>query len=215
MTWYTKLFTYPNTIKRLFDFSISLVVLVLISPLLALIALLLKCVQGQVIFTQERPGKDLVTFRVFKFCTMNNRRDERGQLLEDEERVTAIGRILRRWSLDELPQLLNVLKGDMSLVGPRPQIRENIQGCTPLQLRRQNVRPGITGLAQIKGRNHLSWEQRFKYDVFYVEKISPALDIFILFQTVFKVIGAEGVEYQGRVADNMFQGRMKEVVQEQ
>jgi lipopolysaccharide/colanic/teichoic acid biosynthesis glycosyltransferase len=143
---------------------------------------------------------------MLKFRTMTDERDSAGKLLPDELRLTTLGRFLRKTSLDELPQLINVLRGEMSLIGPRPQLPEYINLCDSTQIRRQEVRPGITGLAQVNGRNGLEWSERFVYDVYYVDNISLLMDLKILFKTVRKVLKAEGVEYEGTVAENRFTG---------
>ncbi len=137
---------------------------------------------------------------------MTDQRDSKGSLLPDEERLTSMGRLLRKASLDELPQLINVLKGEMSLIGPRPQLPEYIRLCDSTQIRRQEVRPGITGLAQVNGRNGLDWEERFRYDVYYVDNLSLRMDLGILLKTVKLVLKAEGVEYAGTVEENRFTG---------
>ena len=198
---------YKLFLKRLIDFSVALILLLILFPLLALIAIVTCCSnRGRVFFLQYRPGLNNRLFPVLKFCTMTDQRDADGKLLPDEERVTSIGRLLRRASLDELPQLVNVLRGEMSLIGPRPQLPEYIRVCNSTQMRRQEVRPGITGLAQINGRNCLDWNERFRYDVYYVDNLSFLMDLHIVFRTVKLVLRAEGVEYDGTVAENRFTG---------
>jgi undecaprenyl phosphate N,N'-diacetylbacillosamine 1-phosphate transferase len=201
---------YKLFLKRLIDFSVAFILLLILFPLLALIAIVTCCSnRGRVFFLQYRPGLNNRLFPVLKFCTMTDQRDADGKLLPDEERVTSIGRLLRRASLDELPQLVNVLRGEMSLIGPRPQLPEYIRVCNSTQMRRQEVRPGITGLAQINGRNCLDWTERFRYDVYYVDNLSILMDLHILFRTVKLVLRAEGVEYEGTVAENRFTGSVE------
>nr|WP_136252308.1 sugar transferase [Ningiella ruwaisensis] len=176
-------------IKRLIDIFISFFALLILSPLIVLIVILVKINLGSpVLFTQNRPGKDGVVFKLFKLRSMTNLKDAKGQLLPDDQRLTNFGRFLRSTSLDELPSLLNVLKGEMSLVGPRPLLVEYLPLYTPFQKRRHELRPGITGWAQVNGRNSLSWEEKFKFDVWYVDNQSMRLDLKILCMTVFKVI---------------------------
>ena len=185
---------YQNLCKRPVDFIAALLVLVLVSPVLLTVSLLLFFINnGQPFFTQIRPGKGNKLFRIIKFKTMVDRYDKQGKLLPDALRLTAIGRLIRGASIDELPQLLNVLKGDMSLVGPRPLLEKYLPLYDERQAKRHDVRPGITGWAQVNGRNALSWEQRFEYDVFYVENVSFLLDVKILFLTIEKVFKRDGI----------------------
>ena len=180
--------------KRLLDISIALVTLILLSPLLVMITLLLKYVNnGKAFFFQERPGKDEKPIYIIKFKSMNDKRDADGKLLPDNQRLTKLGAFIRKFSLDELPQLINVLKGDMSLVGPRPLLYKYIPLYSEEQKKRHLVKPGITGWAQINGRNAISWTEKFSLDVYYQQNISFALDIKILFLTVLKVLKREGV----------------------
>ena len=180
--------------KRLLDISIALVTLILLSPLLVMITLLLKYVNnGKAFFFQERPGKDEKPIYIIKFKSMNDKRDADGKLLPDNQRLTKLGAFIRKFSLDELPQLINVLKGDMSLVGPRPLLYKYIPLYSEEQKKRHLVKPGITGWAQINGRNAISWTEKFSLDVYYQQHISFALDIKILFLTVLKVLKREGV----------------------
>jgi sugar transferase EpsL len=180
--------------KRLFDISVAAVLLIVLSPLMLAIAALVKLKLGApVLFSQVRPGLQGRPFRMFKFRTMLDTRDADGELLPSDRRLTRFGKKLRATSLDELPELWNVLKGDMSLVGPRPLLMEYLPLYTPDEYRRHEVRPGITGWAQINGRNKLSWEEKFRLDVWYVDHVSLWLDIKILFMTVAKVLAREGI----------------------
>ncbi|EAH9850353.1 undecaprenyl phosphate N,N'-diacetylbacillosamine 1-phosphate transferase [Campylobacter upsaliensis] len=198
---------YENVIKRAFDFSLALVLLILFSPLILLTALILKMTQKSVIFTQLRPGKDEKPFVIYKFKTMSDERDERGELLPDELRLKSFGKLVRSLSLDELLQLFNVLKGDMSFVGPRPLLMEYLSLYNARQKLRHRVRPGITGWAQVNGRNNISWEKKFELDVYYVENISFFLDLKILFLTAFKVLKRSGVNKEGQATTEKFNGK--------
>jgi lipopolysaccharide/colanic/teichoic acid biosynthesis glycosyltransferase len=185
---------YKYFFKRVIDFLAAFAGLVLLSPLfLPAILLLLIVNNGRPFFTQRRPGKKGKIFKVIKFKTMNDRKDANGNLLPDFERLTGVGQIIRQTSLDEIPQLLNVLKGDMSLVGPRPLLIEYLPLYDETQSRRHDVRPGITGWAQVNGRNAISWPEKFRLDVWYVDHLSFALDIRILWKTVVKVFRSEGI----------------------
>ncbi|MDR2087718.1 MAG: sugar transferase [Dysgonamonadaceae bacterium] len=185
---------YKYFFKRVFDFLAAFAGLLLLSPLFLPIILLLSIVNnGRPFFTQRRPGKKKKIFKVIKFKTMNDRKDANGNLLPDFERLTVVGRIIRQTSLDEIPQLLNVLKGDMSLVGPRPLLIEYLPLYDETQSRRHDVRPGITGWAQVNGRNAISWPEKFRLDVWYVDHLSFALDVRILWKTVVKVFRSEGI----------------------
>lgn len=172
--------------KRIMDFVASLTALIILSPLMALSAVLVKISDGgSVLFKQSRPGKDGKIFTVYKFRTMSEKtEDENGRELSDVERMTKIGSFLRKTSLDELPQLFNVLKGDMSFIGPRPLLCEYLELYTPYQMRRHEVLPGISGLAQVNGRNAITWEEKFDYDVYYVDHMSFWLDLKIIFKTI-------------------------------
>ncbi len=172
--------------KRIIDFVASLTALIILSPLIALSAVLVKISDGgSVLFKQRRPGKDGKIFTVYKFRTMSEKtEDENGRELSDVERMTKIGSFLRKTSLDELPQLFNVLKGDMSFIGPRPLLCEYLELYTPYQMRRHEVLPGISGLAQVNGRNAITWEEKFDYDVYYVDHMSFWLDLKIIFKTI-------------------------------
>jgi lipopolysaccharide/colanic/teichoic acid biosynthesis glycosyltransferase len=196
-------------IKRLFDFFISLAALLLLSPVLLLLALLLRVKIGSpIFFTQTRPGLHGKTFTMIKFRTMTNARGADGALLPDAERLTRFGRFLRATSLDELPELWNVLKGDMSLVGPRPLLMEYLPLYSPEQARRHDVRPGITGWAQVNGRNAISWDEKFKLDVWYVDHQSIWLDVKILFLTVQRVFQRHGISADGYDTAPPFKGNL-------
>ena len=194
-------------IKRLFDFTIALLLLIILFPLMTIIAAAIYfCFGSPVVFQQQRPGKDAEIFNMIKFRTMLNAVDSKGDLLPDNLRLTRFGKLLRSTSLDELPELWNVLKGNMSLVGPRPLLIEYIPLYSPDQARRHEVRPGITGWAQINGRNAISWEEKFKLDVWYVDNQSFWLDIKILFLTIKKVIVRDGISAKGEVTMSKFTG---------
>ncbi|HEC2689369.1 TPA: undecaprenyl phosphate N,N'-diacetylbacillosamine 1-phosphate transferase [Campylobacter coli] len=198
---------YEKWIKRIFDFVLALFLLVLFSPLILITALLLKITQGSVIFTQNRPGLNEKIFKIYKFKTMSDERDEKGELLSDELRLKAFGKIVRSLSLDELLQLFNVLKGDMSFVGPRPLLVEYLPLYNEEQKLRHKVRPGITGWAQVNGRNAISWQKKFKLDVYYVKNISFLLDLKIMFLTALKVLKRSGVSKEGHVTTEKFNGK--------
>lgn len=198
---------YPNLIKRLFDFLIALTALILLSPVLALVALLVRWRHGApIVFSQLRPGLDGVPFRMFKFRTMTTERDDNGVLLPDVDRLTGFGRILRSTSLDELPELWNVLRGEMSIVGPRPLLMEYLPLYTPQQAHRHNVRPGITGWAQVNGRNAISWEEKFAFDVWYVNNLTFFLDLKIIAQTILKLVQRDGISQEGHATMEKFSG---------
>lgn len=198
---------YSRVIKPFLDKFTALLILIVSSPVLLIVIVLLAIVnKGNVWFIQERPGKDGVIFRVIKFKTMTDVFDDQGEHLSDQERLTWIGNIIRKTSLDELPQLLNVLKGEMSIVGPRPLLVEYLSLYNDRQKRRHDVKPGITGWAQVNGRNTISWEQKFDYDVWYVEHLSFWLDIKILFLTALKVVKAEGISSESSVTMERFTG---------
>ncbi|EOE6136984.1 undecaprenyl phosphate N,N'-diacetylbacillosamine 1-phosphate transferase [Campylobacter jejuni] len=198
---------YEKVFKRIFDFILALVLLVLFSPVILITALLLKITQGSVIFIQNRPGLDEKIFKIYKFKTMSNERDEKGELLSDELRLKAFGKIVRSLSLDELLQLFNVLKGDMSFVGPRPLLVEYLPLYNEEQKLRHKVRPGITGWAQVNGRNAISWQKKFELDVYYVKNISFLLDLKIMFLTALKVLKRSGVSKEGHVTTEKFNGK--------
>jgi len=193
--------------KRLFDLLLTSLGLILISPLLIILALLVWLVHGPpILFRQVRPGYRAQPFTIYKFRTMTEARDAQGQLLPDTDRLTPFGRFLRAASLDELPELINVLRGEMSLVGPRPLLTKYLALYTPEQRRRHEVLPGITGWAQINGRNILSWEDKFRYDVWYVDHWSLWLDIKILLITIWKVLRREGINQPGHATAEEFRG---------
>lgn len=192
-------------IKRLFDFVAALVGLLILSPFLIIIAIAIYIIMGNpIFFTQPRPGKDGRIFDFYKFRTMTNDRDADGNPLPDEERLTAFGQFLRKTSLDELPQLWNVLKGNMSFVGPRPLLVAYLDRYSPEQARRHEFTPGITGWTQVKGRNNLGWEEKFKLDVWYVDNWSLWLDLKILLLTVVKVLQQEGISQAGHATMEEF-----------
>lgn len=185
---------YKEFLKPLIDFLLALIGILILSPVfLIVIFSLLIANHGKPFFFQSRPGKNGKIFKIVKFKTMNDKKDSKGVLLSDAERLTRMGKFVRKTSLDELPQLLNVLIGDMSLIGPRPLLPEYLALYSDFQKQRHDVKPGITGWAQINGRNAISWEQKFEYDVWYVHNISFSLDFKILVQTVQKVIKSEGI----------------------
>ena len=193
--------------KRLFDLVITSLGLILLSPLLLLIALLVLVQHGSpVLFRQVRPGYRGEPFTNYKFRTMRDARDAQGNLLPDSERITSLGRFLRSFSLDELPELFNVLRGEMSWVGPRPLLMQYLDRYTPEQARRHQVLPGITGWAQVNGRNALTWEEKFRYDVWYVDNWSFWLDVKILLMTFMKVITREGISQPGHATMEEFMG---------
>lgn len=198
---------YKRFFKRLLDFIISLLGFTILFPIFILITLfLILANQGKPFFFQLRPGKKERIFRIIKFRTMNEKRDKEGNLLPDEERLTAIGKFVRKTSLDEIPQLLNVIKGDMSLIGPRPLLVEYIPLYNEEQKRRHEVRPGITGWAQVNGRNAISWQQKFEYDVWYIDHLSFQLDIKIFWLTIRKVFQSEGISSKTSVTMEAFTG---------
>lgn len=199
---------YKNFIKRALDFTLSLIGFIVISPVFWLLWILLAIANkgAGAFFTQLRPGKNEKIFKVIKFKTMTDERDAQGNLLPDAERLTKIGKFVRSTSLDEIPQLLNVIKGDMALIGPRPLLVQYLPLYNDFQKRRHEVRPGITGWAQVNGRNAISWEKKFEYDVWYVENISLSLDIKILVKTIKKVFVREGISSDTSVTMEAFRG---------
>ena len=198
---------YMTYIKPIGDFVAAFIGLLLLSPIFIIVWLgLLFANNGKPFFLQRRPGKNEQIFSIIKFKTMNDKKDKQGDLLSDAKRLTSIGKFVRKTSLDEIPQLLNVLKGDMSLIGPRPLLPEYIPLYTIEQKKRHNVRPGITGWAQVNGRNAISWEKKFEYDVWYVEHLSFLLDIKILFKTIKKVFKSEGINTVGHATTQSFTG---------
>jgi len=198
---------YKAILKPLFDFLFSAILLLLLAPLIFLIwVILFATMNGKPVFCQKRPGKFGNPFVIRKFRTMNERKDELGNLLPDEERLTTIGKFIRKTSLDELPQLFNVIKGEMSFVGPRPLLMQYLPLYSEYQSQRHDVKPGITGWAQVNGRNAISWEKKFEYDVFYVQKCSFVLDLKILWLTIKKVFVAEGISADGVATMEPFRG---------
>ena len=198
---------YKIYFKRLLDFFAALIGLLLLSPIFLLATIgLFFANNGKPFFFQTRPGKNEKLFQIIKFKTMNDKKDAAGNLLSDAERLTPIGSFVRKTSLDEIPQLLNVLKGDMSLIGPRPLLIQYLPLYNSIQKKRHDIRPGITGWAQVNGRNAISWEQKFEYDVWYVENCTFALDVKILFLTVKKVFKSEGISQEGEVTMEVFKG---------
>ncbi len=199
---------YQNGVKRIIDILLSLVGLLLSAPVLLMVIsfLYLANKPAGIFFLQARPGRKEKIFKVIKFKTMNDKRDSSGKLLPDEVRLTKIGRFIRSTSLDELPQLINVLKGDMSLIGPRPLLVQYLPLYSKEQARRHDVRPGITGWAQVNGRNAIDWQKKFELDVWYVDHISFLLDIKILFLTIKKVFKREGINQTGEVTTTSFNG---------
>lgn len=194
-------------IKRLIDILCSLFGLILLSPILIIVSILVYFKLGSpIFFIQKRIGKDNKEFKMIKFRSMKNAKNKFGEDLPDEERLTSFGKKLRSLSIDELPELLNVLKGDMSLVGPRPLLVEYLKLYSDEQIRRHEMRPGITGLAQVNGRNAIGWSERFKLDVTYVDTYSLLLDIKILFMTVYKVIKRDGISQEGNATMESFTG---------
>ncbi|EHQ89368.1 sugar transferase [Desulfosporosinus youngiae] len=181
-------------IKRVMDFIFSLILLIVISPIMLCAAVAIKCGgQGPVLFKQERPGKDGVIFTIYKFRTMRLETEKDGHPLSDMERMTRVGMMLRKLSIDELPQLLNILRGNMSFIGPRPLLIQYLERYTPEQMRRHDVTPGISGWAQINGRNGIDWETRFEYDLWYVKNISFLTDLKIFLGTLAVILGTRGV----------------------
>lgn len=205
---------YKRYVKRLMDFMLSLIAIIVLSPILLIVAILVKIkLGGPVLFKQERPGLNEKIFIMYKFRTMNNQRDDNGELLPDNVRLTKFGRILRSTSLDELPELFNILKGDMSIIGPRPLLVQYLPLYNEYQKRRHNVRPGLSGLAQISGRNAISWEDKFNLDVDYVDTVSFIGDWRIIFLTLKKVFVREGINSETAVTMEPFKGTKKKRVE--
>lgn len=198
---------YRKNLKRIFDFLVATLAFIVLSPIFLIVMVgLFFANSGKPFFFQLRPGKDGEIFRIVKFKTMNDRTDREGNLLPDAQRLTEIGKFVRKTSLDEIPQLLNVIKGDMSLVGPRPLLPSYLELYNDFQRRRNEVKPGITGWAQVNGRNSISWEQKFAYDVWYVDHLSFLLDMKILLLTVKKVFISEGINEEGQATSEEFKG---------
>ncbi len=202
---------YAKYFKRLLDFLLSLIALIILSPILLIVAIFVRIKLGSpVIFKQERPGKNEKIFMLYKFRTMTNEKDENGNLLPDSQRLTKFGRFLRSTSLDELPELLNIIKGDMAIVGPRPLLVEYLLLYNDEQKRRHDVRPGLTGLAQVNGRNTISWEKKFKEDIEYIENITFLNDFKIICKTVGKVFRREGISQENNATIEKFKGSKEE-----
>lgn len=198
---------YQNFLKRIIDFSVALFALLILSPLFIIVMIgLYFANNGKPFFFQRRPGKNEKLFSIIKFKTMNDKKDSNGNLLPDSERLTPIGAFVRKTSLDEIPQLINVLKGDMSLIGPRPLLPQYLPLYNDDQKRRHNVRPGITGWAQINGRNAILWTKKFELDVWYVDHLSLTLDFKIFFKTIKKVFVREGISSKGQATTEAFNG---------
>jgi undecaprenyl phosphate N,N'-diacetylbacillosamine 1-phosphate transferase len=198
---------YSVFFKRAIDFFVALIALIVLSPFFIIVAIIL-CFnnQGSAFFFQQRPGKNARLFKVIKFKTMNDRKDQHGNLLPDKDRLTPVGRFIRSASVDELPQLINVLKGDMSLIGPRPLLPKYLPLYNEEQKKRHNVKPGITGWAQVNGRNAISWQQKFEYDVWYVDNFGFLLDLKIIWLTIKKIIVREGINSAGSATMAPFTG---------
>lgn len=202
---------YKNLIKPILDFILAFLLIIIFSPIILIVALLIKLKLGSpILFTQERPGLNGKIFRIYKFRTMSDERDSKGDLLSDELRLKGFGKFIRKSSLDELPQLFNVLKGEMSFVGPRPLLVEYLKLYNQEQAKRHNVKPGITGWAQVNGRNAISWEEKFKLDVYYVEHISFMLDCKILYMTFFKVLKHKDINSNTNITMEKFTGNQSE-----
>ena len=199
---------YRNFLKKVIDFIAALVVLMILSPIFILVTLFLFFANNsQPFFLQKRPGKNGKVFKIIKFKTMNDKKDRQGKLLPDAERLTKIGAFVRKTSLDEIPQLINVMKGDMSLIGPRPLLVHYLHLYSDFQNRRHEVKPGITGWAQVNGRNAISWDKKFEMDVWYVDNISFKLDLKIIFMTIQKVIKSEGINAVDAATIEPFNGK--------
>lgn len=200
---------YKHYLKRALSFTIAAIALIFIGWLIILVAIWLHFANkgAGAFFLQERPGKDAKIFKVIKFKTMTDERDADGNLLPDADRLTKVGKFVRSTSIDELPQLINVLKGDMALIGPRPLMPKYLSLYTTEQMRRHEVRPGITGWAQINGRNDIPWHKKFELDVYYVDHLTFALDIKIFFMTILKVFKREGISAEGQATVEAFNGR--------
>jgi lipopolysaccharide/colanic/teichoic acid biosynthesis glycosyltransferase len=198
---------YLKVFKPSFDFIIALFSFLLVSPLFLIVGITLFFAnRGNPFFFQTRPGKHQKLFRVIKFKTMNDRTDKAGNLLPDAKRLTIAGKIIRKTSLDEIPQLINIIKGDMSLIGPRPLLVDYLPLYNEVQKRRHEVKPGITGWAQVNGRNAISWEQKFAYDVWYVDHLNPKLDFKIILMTLTNVLRAKGISHDGHATMPIFKG---------
>lgn len=199
---------YAHGLKRVLDFTIALIAIICLSPLLIVVAIWLHVANkgAGAFFMQERPGKDEKIFKVIKFKSMTDERDANGKLLPDKQRLTAVGKLIRKTSIDELPQLFNVLKGDMALIGPRPLLVEYLPLYSPEQHRRHEVRPGISGWAQVNGRNAITHTKKFEYDVWYVDHLSFDLDIKIIFMTIHNVLHRKDISHEGQATTELFNG---------
>ncbi len=199
---------YRHFFKNLLDFFIAFTALLVLSPLLIPILVLLALAnKGKPFFFQKRPGKNEQIFNIIKFKTMTDEKDKNGNLLPDEKRLTAVGKFVRKTSIDEIPQLINVLRGDMSLIGPRPLLPQYLPLYSEKQRKRHEVKPGITGWAQVNGRNAISWTKKFEYDVWYVENLSIGLDLKIIFKTIKKVVISEGINTANMATTEAFNGK--------
>lgn len=203
---------YKKYIKRIFDFSLSLLALIVLLPLMFILAVLVKIKLGSpIIFKQKRPGLNEKIFTLYKYRTMTNKKDKNGKLLPDHERLTKFGKFLRSTSLDELPELINILKGDISIVGPRPLLVEYLEYYNEEEKHRHDVKPGLTGLAQVNGRNSITWEEKFKQDILYTKNITFINDLKIILKTIVKVLKREGISQQENVTmENLKEIRSKE-----
>lgn len=203
---------YAKYIKRILDFLLSLIAFIVLMPIMLTIYLLVRVKLGRpAIFKQERPGKDEKIFTLYKFRTMTDERDENGKLFPDEKRLTKFGKFLRSTSLDELPELVNIIKGDMAIVGPRPLLVEYLPLYNEEQKHRHDIRPGLTGLAQISGRNSITWEEKFKEDIEYIQKITLFKDVKIIIKTIGKVLKKEGISSNNTETMEKFKGNKEKI----
>lgn len=203
---------YSKYIKRILDLNLSLLALIILMPVIIVIGILVRIKLGKpIIFKQKRPGKNERIFTLYKFRTMTEEKDEEGNLLPDSERLTKFGRFLRSTSLDELPELINIIKGEMAIVGPRPLLVEYLPLYNEEQKHRHDVRPGLTGLAQISGRNAIQWEEKFKEDIEYISKITFIQDIKIILKTFVKVFKKDGINQEGNVGMRKFEGTKEKI----
>ena len=201
---------YSRYIKRPMDFVLSIVAIIVLSPLMLVLAILVRIKLGSpIIFKQDRPGKNEKIFKLYKFRTMTNHTNKLGNLLPDELRLTNFGKFLRSSSLDELPSLVNIIKGDLSIVGPRPLLVQYLPLYNENQKKRHICRPGLTGLAQVNGRNAMTWDEKFKFDVKYIQNVNFLLDIKIIFLTIFKVLKREGINSNSSSTMNKFEGNIE------
>ncbi|NHM05031.1 sugar transferase [Flavobacterium celericrescens] len=199
---------YLKIVKPILDFLLAVIGFIILLPVFLLVTVLLFFAnEGKPFFIQRRPGKNCKVFSIIKFKTMNDKKDATGKLLHDSERLTAVGKFVRKTSLDEIPQLLNVIKGDMSLIGPRPLLTDYVHLYNAFQNRRHEMKPGITGWAQVNGRNAISWDKRFELDVYYVDHVSFTLDLKILFLTAKKVVISEGINAENAATIEPFEGQ--------